>query len=84
MTDDTAINKKLVNKLMRFQNLLIDEVSMLNANLLDYILAHIEVVNRKKREDGEDILRLILFGDTLQLPSVIKDTDSSDSTSRLA
>ena len=69
---------------MRFQNLLIDEVSMLNANLLDYILAHIEVVNRKKREDGEDILRLILFGDTLQLPSVIKDTDSSDSTSRLA
>ena len=75
--NDEKIRPQLVKILEDFSDLFIDEVSMLNANLLDYILAHVEEANKRKNKKRQDKLRVVLFGDTLQLPPVIKDTDKN-------
>lgn len=46
--------------------LLIDEVSMLNANLLDVILKHVVIHNSRASRK----VRVLLFGDPLQLPAI--------------
>lgn len=54
--------------------LIIDEISMANCSLLDYVLKMIYVVRRTALKKNE-MPRIILFGDVLQLPPVIKKKD---------
>lgn len=51
--------------------LIIDECSMLSASLFDYLIAKIEYVRRKA--GIRELPKIILFGDIMQLPPVIKD-----------
>ena len=63
-----------INEMMdNYNELFIDEVSMLNANLLDFILTKIRGVNEGRKKSGKPIFRVVLFGDTLQLPPVVKE-----------
>lgn len=67
---DNAINKNdkyFRNMINRVNTIIIDEVSMLNAQIFDAIIKKI----KKNRTKG-DVPRLILFGDVLQLPPVIE------------
>lgn len=58
----------------KYDELFIDEVSMLNANMLDFILNKAKIENRDREEKrNKPIFRVVLFGDTLQLPPVVKD-----------
>ena len=75
--DDSSADMRIARRLAHYSDLLIDEVSMLNANLLDYILLHVEEANAIREAEGKRAMRVVLFGDTLQLPPVIKDTDKN-------
>ena len=61
--------KLLRNPLVGVDTILIDEVSMISANLMDMIFW---IKKNAEKESGEKI-RLILFGDPLQLPPVVPD-----------
>lgn len=54
--------------------LLIDEVSMMSANLMDFIIAQVDIIN-ERRGLFDVPLRVILFGDVMQLPPVVKADD---------
>ena len=56
---------------------LIDEVSMVSSNFLDLILQLIGMANRMRRKRNKSSIRLVLFGDLMQLPPVI-DSDNED------
>jgi hypothetical protein len=49
--------------------LIIDECSMLSSSLFDYLIEKIRIVRAKV---GLDLPRIILFGDVMQLPPIIK------------
>lgn len=51
--------------------LIIDEMSMVNASLFDYLIGMIKYIRHG------DLPRIILFGDILQLPPVISNNDPS-------
>ena len=57
----------------KYDELFIDEVSMLNANMLDFILNKARNENDRRAKEHEPLFRVVLFGDTLQLPPVVKD-----------
>ena len=57
----------------KYDELFIDEVSMLNANMLDFILNKAKTENLGRVKEHKPIFRVVLFGDTLQLPPVVKD-----------
>lgn len=63
-------DKSCVIYLSHYEYMLIDEISMVDCNLLDYILMHVKYAN-EYRDDGK-MLHVILFGDVLQLPPVSK------------
>jgi len=67
--DDTEVFAKALSSLSDKKVLLIDEVSMVNANLLDTILRHVAMVNMCRRS-AESRVRTILVGDPLQLRPV--------------
>lgn len=56
---------------------LIDEISMISSNFLDYLLELIAIANNMREKQNKQHLRLVLFGDLMQLPPVI---DSSNET----
>lgn len=57
-------------KILKHANVvLIDEVSMVPSDMMDLIIRHIDISNRNRR--GKRVpLRLVLFGDVMQLPPV--------------
>ena len=73
--DPDEISSRTVDILSRFDTLLIDEVSMISINLMDYILNQVSVVNSKRSRRGLKKLRVILFGDVMQLPPVVGKLD---------
>jgi len=66
-----ASKRKLIQEL---ELLIIDEVSMLRADLLDCI-DHTLRYLRKRRSEPFGGLQLLLIGDLLQLPPVVKDNE---------
>ena len=66
--DWNKMNDSTLEALSGYEYLLIDEISMVDCNLLDYILSHVNYINGH-RKDGKS-LKVILFGDVLQLPPV--------------
>lgn len=63
-------NKELLNSI---DVILIDEISLVQSSLMDWILQLIEVANKRNH-----FIRLIIFGDILQLPPVLRmDADTS-------
>lgn len=65
-----SVNGKLDELLSKVRTILIDEVSMINASLMDCIMSTLELHSRI----GRNMPRIILFGDVLQLaPVVMKD-----------
>ena len=72
--DPEKVSKPSVARLLKAKTLLIDEVSMLSANMVDHILHQVDEVNRM-RFRRNDPLRVIFFGDVMQLPPVVKFDD---------
>lgn len=68
--DPCRIDGKLVKRLQKIDTLLIDEVSMISVNLMDYLMVHIDRANRMRK--GRSPIRLIVFGDVMQLMPVTK------------
>ena len=62
------IEPKAVKMLKNVSLVLVDEVSMVSANVMDLILCQIEEAERKYKRD----IPVILFGDIYQLPPVVK------------
>lgn len=69
--DPENISKKIVKILQKVEILLIDEISMMNCNLMDYIIAHVEEANKKRVKR----IKVVLFGDVMQLLPVTKGLD---------
>lgn len=67
---DKGSKRTLVN-LTAADMVLIDEISMMNANLLDYILHQISVADKRRKRKGKEGIKLVLFGDIMQLPPVV-------------
>lgn len=51
--------------------LMIDEISMVNSNMLDMILRHVEIVNNRRLPRALET-RVVLFGDPMQLGPVFQ------------
>lgn len=75
------ISKPTVARLLKAKTLLIDEVSMLSVNMIDHIMTQVDEVNRMKFRRN-DPLRVIFFGDVMQLPPVVK-LDDDEKTAEL-
>lgn len=67
------LNAKRRDVLRHIDLLIIDEVSMLRADLLDAIDARLRMVKRNRKPFGN--VQLLLIGDMYQLPPVIKDAE---------
>lgn len=65
-------NEKLYNRLNKIKVLIIDEISMLQANTLDNIDKVLRAVRRSDKVFGG--VQMIFCGDFFQLPPVIKNT----------
>jgi ATP-dependent exoDNAse (exonuclease V) alpha subunit len=62
-------SQRIVKLLEHVDLVLLDEVSMVSGNLFDYIMLQITNAGRKKGK----LIRLVCFGDPLQLPPVVLD-----------
>ena len=69
--EDYEVFSKTINALSNKKLLLIDEISMVNSNLLDTILRHVEIVNTNRRS-ADSRINVVLFGDPLQLGPVFQ------------
>lgn len=69
--DPDKVSKPAVARLMKAKTLLVDEVSMLSSNLIDHLFRQVDEVNRMRSRRG-DPLRVVLFGDVMQLPPVVR------------
>jgi len=65
------LSKRKLILLRELELLIIDEVSMLRADILDAIDAVLRFARRKREPFGG--LQILFFGDLLQLPPVVKD-----------
>lgn len=69
-TRQYTANKDLLNSI---EIILIDEISLVQCSLMDWILQLVETATKRNR-----FIRLIIFGDILQLPPVLRmNTDTS-------
>lgn len=68
---DPYVNGYAIEVLKDKDLILMDEVSMVNANLFDYVLLQITYAMRKYNRQ----IRLVCFGDPLQLPPVDKSNE---------
>ncbi len=73
---NARFNKNKIKLLQQIELLIIDEVSMLRADLLDCIDQTLRVL-RKKRNQPFGGLQVLFIGDLMQLPPVIRDEDAS-------
>ena len=69
--EDYEVFGKTINVLTGKKLLLIDEISMVNSNMLDTILRHVEIVNTNRRS-SESRIHVVLFGDPMQLGPVFQ------------
>jgi len=69
-------NKELCAKIRSTKVLIIDEISMLNANRLDLANSICQVIRQDLRPFGG--MQVIFSGDFFQLPPVVKDRDKED------
>lgn len=69
-TNLSRISSEVIELIEATDYLFIDEVSMLNSSLFDYIFELIQYICAKC---GKDFPTIILFGDILQLPPVVKN-----------
>ena len=72
--DTSPINYKAVSILSAIDILMIDEIAMLSANTMEYLLLLVKTANRRRQNKGYGRIRLVLFGDALQLPPVIDNS----------
>lgn len=71
ITRELHLSKKKLILLRELELLIIDEVSMLRADILDAIDAVLRFARRRREPFGG--LQILFFGDLLQLPPVVKD-----------
>jgi ATP-dependent DNA helicase PIF1 len=67
------IHKELYEIVNSVDTILIDEVSMINSSLFDFV---IETLLLYRSKQMQDLPRIILFGDILQLPPVIDSNNN--------
>lgn len=73
LTDnDVKIDNSIYDILNQVDVIVIDEISMVNPNLLDYISLSLQ--NYRSNYDPFGGVQLLLFGDLYQLPPVIRDS----------
>lgn len=68
-------NRKIIKILEHIDLVLLDEVSMVSGNLFDYIMLQITNASRSKNK----LIRMVCFGDPLQLPPVVLDKKADGS-----
>lgn len=66
--DPEDMNRRTLSILRKTDMLLIDEISMVSVNFMDYLVSHIEEASRKR---GRHI-KVVMFGDVMQLLPVTK------------
>lgn len=69
--EDCEVFGKTISALSCKKLLLIDEISMVNSNMLDTILRHVEIVNTNRRS-AESRIHVVLFGDPMQIGPVLQ------------
>jgi len=67
--------EKIFKNLMETDVLLIDEISMVTIDVMDYVFQLIQFVNAERENKKKKPIQLILVGDFFQLPPVIKSED---------
>lgn len=67
--------EKVFKNLMETDVLLIDEISMVTIDIMDYVFQIVQFVNAEKESKKKKPIQLILVGDFFQLPPVIIDKD---------
>lgn len=70
------IDKQMISRFSNVDTIIIDEISMLRADILDAI----DTVLRRARDTPEHFggIRMIFFGDLFQLPPVLRREDKED------
>ncbi|WP_196891292.1 ATP-dependent DNA helicase [Aureivirga marina] len=73
---NVRINRFLIEKLRAVETILIDEISMVRADILDAI----DILLRKAKKTQVDFggVRMLFFGDLFQLPPVVNEDTESD------
>ncbi|WP_196889942.1 ATP-dependent RecD-like DNA helicase [Aureivirga sp. CE67] len=73
---NVRVNRFLIEKLKAVDTILIDEISMVRADILDAI----DVLLRKARRSQADFggVRMLFFGDLFQLPPVVNEETESN------
>jgi len=68
------IDNRIYEVVNNIDIIVIDEISMVTSNLLDFV---IETLRFYRSKQWKDVPRIILFGDILQLPPVINNKDEN-------
>lgn len=75
-----ALRRKDKEIYEKLEELIIDEISMVRADLLDCVEAFLRTIRRQKRPFGG--VRLIMFGDLYQLPPVVTNEEKKEIEAR--
>lgn len=67
--------EKVFQILMKLDVLLIEEISMVNISMFDYVMQIIGYVNRERRLKKKKDIQLVMSGDFFQLPPVVPDEE---------
>ena len=67
--------EKIFKNLMETDVLLIDEISMVTIDVIDYVFRIVQFINCEKENKKKKPIQLILVGDFFQLPPVIRSED---------
>lgn len=67
--------EKVFQILMRLDVLLIEEISMVNISMFDYVMQIIGCVNRERKLKKKKDIQLVMSGDFFQLPPVVPDEE---------
>lgn len=67
--------EKVYQILMQLDVLLIEEISMVNISMFDYVMQIIGYVNKERRLKKKKEIQLVMSGDFFQLPPVVPDDE---------
>lgn len=69
-------NNKQKSMMSQFELVLVDECSMININIIDYIFEDIRNIIKRVTKDVKKVPKVVFTGDPAQLPPVGEDTSS--------
>jgi len=73
--EEIRMKKEKIDLLRDLDTLIIDEISMVRSDLLDYVDKKLQIIRRSSLAFGG--MQLVMFGDLFQLPPVVKSEDKA-------